>query len=63
MGQKLLKLYEFAKTNGGPTAQMRLAMRTLVPFNKAAEVPDSPEIIAKFQAAIREITGKPAPNV
>jgi len=63
MGQKLVKLFEFTKAQGGSTAQMRVAMRTLVPANKAGEVPDSPETIAKVQAAIKAITGKDAPNV
>lgn len=63
MGQKLIQLYEFTKAQGGSTAQMRLAMRTLVPANKAGEVPDSPEMIAKVRAAVQAVTGKDAPNV
>lgn len=63
MGQKLVRLYEFASSAGGPTAQMRLAIKTLVPAAKAAAAPDSPELIAKVRAAIREVTGKEAPGV
>lgn len=63
MAQKLVKLYEFTKANGGLTAQMRLAMKTLIPLAKAAEVPDTPEAIAKVRAAIKEVTGKDAPSV
>ncbi len=61
MGEKLQKFYEFAGQNGGMTAQMRLAMKTLISSDKAGNSPDSPENIAKFKAAIKEITGKDAP--
>ena len=61
MGQQLVKLYEFARATGGPTAPMRLAMKTMIPADKAAAVPDSPENITKLRAAVREITGKDAP--
>lgn len=63
MGDKLSKLYEFTKANGGLAAQMRLAMKTGVSSDKAGAAPDSPDVIAKFKAAIKEITGKDAPNV
>ena len=61
MGQKLIQFYEFAKKQGGMPLQMRLAMKTGLPSSKAGEAPDSPENIAKFQAAIKEVTGQPAP--
>jgi hypothetical protein len=61
MGQQLVKLYEFARAAAGPTAPMRLAMKTMIPADKAASVPDSPDSIAKLRAAVREITGKEAP--
>ena len=62
MAQKLVKLYEFVEANGGATARMRVAMKTLVPSSKAAQTPEPPELIAKFRAAIKEVTGKEAPN-
>jgi len=58
MGEILRKFYEFANQNGGTTAQMRLAMKTLIPSDKAISSPDSPENIDKFKTAIKEITGK-----
>lgn len=61
MGQKLLKFYELVKTEGGLQLQMRLAMKTGLPSTKASTEPDSPENIAKFKAAFKEITGKDAP--
>ncbi|QOY87054.1 hypothetical protein [Paludibaculum fermentans] len=63
MAQKLVKLYDFVHDHGGATAKMRVAMKTLVPSNKAEQTPDSPELIEKFRAAIREVTGLEAPNV
>lgn len=61
MGQKLLQYYEFVKKEAGFDGQMRLAMRTLIPSTKAAAEPDSPENIAKFRAAVKEVTGKEPP--
>ena len=63
MGQKLTKLYEFVGQNGGITAQMRVAVKSLVPSSKAAQLPDTPDAIAKVRAAIKEVTGKDAPSV
>jgi hypothetical protein len=61
MGQKLIKFYELAKAEGGAMAQMRLAMKTNLPSTKAGEAPDSPENIATFKAAYKEVLGKDAP--
>ena len=58
MGQQLAKFYEAAKQAGGLQAQMRLAMKTGLSAEKAQAAPDSPENVAKFKAAIKEITGK-----
>jgi hypothetical protein len=55
MGQKLLKYYDEAKKIGGLTAQIRLAVITKIPGNKAEAAPDLPESLAKFEAAINEI--------
>jgi len=61
MGQQLVKLYDFARTAAGPTAPMRLAMKTMIPADKAASLPDSADNVAKLRAAVRDITGKDAP--
>ncbi len=61
MGDKLTSFYEFVKSEGGMQLSMRLAMKTGVASTKANEVEDSPELIEKFKAAIKEITGKDAP--
>lgn len=63
MGQRLLKLYEFARSAGGATAAMRLAMKTVISVEKAAAADDSPENVARVSAAIKELTGKDAPKV
>jgi hypothetical protein len=61
VGQKLLKVYDLVKAEGGITMQMRLAMKTGVAAPSAESAPDSPENIQKFKAAFKEITGKDAP--
>lgn len=55
MGQKLKDFFDEAKQIGGIKAQMRLAMITKTSSAKAVGEPDSPDNIAKFQAAIKEI--------
>ncbi|MBN1346124.1 MAG: hypothetical protein JXQ73_25780 [Phycisphaerae bacterium] len=61
MGQKLVQMYEFVKQNGGLPAQMRVAMKTGLPSEKAAAAPDAPDMIAKFRGAVKEICGKEPP--
>lgn len=63
MASKLLKFYDLIKQEGGLQAQMRLAVITSLPSTKAADAPDSPENLAKFKAAYKEITGKEPPIV
>lgn len=55
MAQKLMQFYEKAKTLGGLKGQMRLAMLTTIPSTKAATEADSPELLAKFDTAMKEI--------
>jgi len=54
MGVKLAKLYEDVKARGGVPAMVKLASKTRVPSSMAATTPDSPELIAKFLAVIKE---------
>ena len=61
MAEKLLAIYNCAKEAGGLTAQMRLAMLTVMSAQKAAIEPDSPENLAKFAAAYKEITNDECP--
>ena len=55
MGQKLVEYYGKAEQMGGLKAKMRLAMITAVSSQKAAETPDSTELIQKFEAAMKEL--------
>ena len=61
MGQKLTKFYDLMEAEQGFQGQMRLVLKTSFSSQKAAIEPDSPENIAKFKAAFKEITGKDAP--
>jgi len=63
MAAKLVKYYQLIEAAGGTKAKMRMAMLTMVPSVVAADAPDSPANIEKFQKAYQEITGKPAPAV
>jgi hypothetical protein len=55
MGARLVKAYELVKAQAGLPAQMRLAIKTLIPSAKAATEPDSDENINKFKEALKEI--------
>lgn len=55
MGAKIKEFYEKAKSLGGMKAGMRMAMITKIPSAKADETPDSPEVIGKFEEALKEI--------
>jgi len=55
MGQQLLSYYEKAKALGGMKAQMRMAMITKVPSSQAGSAPDSPDAVATFEQALKEI--------
>lgn len=58
MGQKLAKAYEMAKEAGGVLAQTRLAMKGGLAQSQAVDASDTPELVAKFEAALQEILGK-----
>jgi len=60
MAERLVKLFEFCERNGGLPAKMRLAMKTGMTQVTAASSPDSPDLIAKVEAAVKEITGQDA---
>jgi hypothetical protein len=63
MGQILLRYYKYIEENEGIFGKIRLAQLTHIPSSRAATEVDTPEIIERFKNAIKEITGKPAPNV
>lgn len=55
MGARLLEMYKKAEELGSLKAKMRLAMLTGIPSTRAGETPDSPDAIAKFEAALAEL--------
>lgn len=61
MAKKLIDIYTAISKEGGLNAQMRLAMITGIPGSKSAAEPDSPDNIAKFINAYKEITKKDCP--
>ena len=61
MGSELMKFYKYIGDEAGMKGKMQLAQLTKVPVTLAATAPDSEDNLAKFRAAIAEITGKPAP--
>jgi hypothetical protein len=63
MGDKLLQYYKIVDERVGMAARARLAMKTSVPSAKAGEAPDSPELLAKFHAAVEDIVGASIPKL
>ena len=63
MGAKLSQYYDLAQQKGGLPVKMRLAMKTGVPSDQAASAPDSPENLAKFYEAAKEIIGADVPQL
>lgn len=58
MGEKLTKGFDAVKKEGGLKLAMRLAMKSGMSEQKAASEPDSPENVAKMEAALKEVIGK-----
>ena len=63
MGAKLTQYYDLVAAKGGLQAKMRLAMKTGISSTKAAEVPDTPDNLAKFYEVSKEILGADAPRL
>jgi hypothetical protein len=61
MAMKLMQYYQYVSEQKGTLGKTQLAMKTKLPSSKAAMEPDTPEILAQFRAAVKEITGKDAP--
>lgn len=55
MGQKIVDYYGKVEKLGGIAAVVKLATKTCVASSMASRVPDSPEMIQKFQKAIKDI--------
>ncbi len=63
MGAKLAEYFSLAEKKGGLPVKMRLAMKTGMPSEKAASEPDSPDNLAKFYQAAKEIIGADVPQL
>ena len=63
MGVKLTQYFSLADQKGGLPVKMRLAMKTGMPSDKAASEPDSPENLAKFYQAAKDILGADVPQL
>lgn len=61
MAEKIMKYYEYIKSQKGIAGGIELATYTKIPSTKAAMIQDSAENIKLFKDAIEKITGKPAP--
>lgn len=55
MGHKLLQFYKLVFDNAGIRGKTKLAQMTKIPSTRAALADDSPENLALFEAAVREI--------
>lgn len=55
MGDKIVALFEKAKTIGGFKGQMRLAVITKISLQKAASEPDTPATLKLVEDALQEI--------
>lgn len=55
MGQKLSEYFIEAEKLGAANARMRLVMLTQVPTGTAADLPDSPELIEKFESIMKRL--------
>ena len=61
MGRKMLDIYDAIQKEAGMRGQMRLAMITGITSNNASNVLDTPDKLATFKAAFKEITQKECP--
>lgn len=61
MAETLTRFYEMVERHGGLASKLRLAMVTGMPALLAAAEPDSPDVVARFREAVREITGRDPP--
>jgi hypothetical protein len=61
MGQKMLDIYEEILKEDGMRGQMRLAMITGITSMSAKDIPDTPEKLAEFASAFKQITNKECP--
>ena len=62
MAQKMEKYYQYVEETEGLRGKVELAIRTGVTATMASTTPDAPTLLRKFEVAVFQITGKPAPK-
>ena len=62
MAVKLMQYYKYITDEKGMEGKTELARLTMIPSILAGTKPDDDEYIKKFQSAVEQITGKPAPR-
>lgn len=55
MAEKLMEMYEKAFEMGNVKARFRLAVLTGIPTLKAKVEPDTPELVQRFEEALKEL--------
>ena len=58
MAERLVKYYDFTQNKAGIVGRMRLALKVRMTSQQAKEEPDSPDLLQKIKAAVREVTGE-----
>ena len=63
MGKKLVTYFEIVGEKAGVPGRMRLSLLTGITSRTAETKPDSPELLAEFYKAAKEILGPSAPQL
>jgi hypothetical protein len=63
VGAKLVQYFDLVSKKDGLVSRMRLAMKTGIPSADAPNAPDSPDNLAKFYEAAKEILGPSTPRL
>lgn len=61
MGRQLVAFYDYVEERKGREGKVQLAKLTRVPSVTAKGTPDSPDLVASFREAIKQITGNYPP--
>ena len=55
VGAQILGMYKLADALGGIQARVRLAMLTTISSRAASEIPDTPDVVRKFEDALAKL--------
>ena len=62
MGIRLVRYYEFVEEQLGRAGKVELARLTRIPSIIAAGQEETEEVLRQFREAVKQVTGKSAPN-